>query len=73
MALVTCVHGGGAPDTQETLVLNNNSTHYLVAHREANAPSAVLYESFTYCAADGDAERAYIHALHMAVNLAKGW
>ena len=79
-ASIQVVHGSGNPEEGEILVLNNNSTHYLVAAREPGKPYAYLVLSYRYDDAGGEldeaeyeevAKLAYEAALDHAVELAK--
>ncbi len=56
LAVAFSARGGGPPETDEFIVLNNNSTHFLVARREHNAPSAILVESYRYGVSDSESE-----------------
>lgn len=68
VASAQCCHGGGPPDTGEFIVLNNNSTHYLVARRVPGEPSAVL-DGFSVYHTEDDAPQAYVEALQLMVSL----
>ena len=71
VAAMQAAEGGGSPDTGEAIVLNNNSTHYLVACREPSEPSAIFLESYAYHGLDeGHIYAAYVQALAAAFKFA---
>lgn len=70
VALAQARSGGGAPDTQEWIVLNNNSTHFIVCHREPGADTATAYDDFRYGPSDAESEVAYEQALKLMVRQA---
>lgn len=72
IATMPTVYGGGAPWTSYVVVLNNNSSHYLVFFKEKLEDSFGMFvESFEYDDGIDEPEYAYIRALSLAVKLAK--
>lgn len=72
IATMQVAEGGGAPWREHVVILNSNSTHYLMFWMEKLAdPMGVFIKSFPYSDYGGVAERAYLAALALAVELVK--
>jgi len=78
VATAQAAEGGGPPDTQECVVMHNNSSHYLVAKREVGESDATLLGSFPYANVDVDDYQnpepvvlAYLAALDLMVRFVK--
>lgn len=73
VASAQACEGGGPPQSQEVILVHNNSSHYILAEREPGRPIAYFIESEYYNTdryTDDDTGLAYARMLTRMVALA---